>query len=88
MASLSEQHCVPCEVPPIVPRGGLVVFAPHPDHEVLGRGSTIMRHVAAGGPVTVVIATVGSFDHPEGRWRRRLCASPSNRRAAEAQFLG
>jgi LmbE family N-acetylglucosaminyl deacetylase len=36
-----------------------VVLAPHPDDETLGCGATIMRKVAAGTPVKVVVATDG-----------------------------
>jgi LmbE family N-acetylglucosaminyl deacetylase len=36
-----------------------VVLAPHPDDETLGCGATIMRKLAAGTPVQVVIATDG-----------------------------
>jgi LmbE family N-acetylglucosaminyl deacetylase len=41
-------------------RSSLVV-APHPDDETLGCGATIMRKVAAGTPVRVVIATDGRY---------------------------
>jgi LmbE family N-acetylglucosaminyl deacetylase len=40
-----------------------VVLAPHPDDETLGCGATIMRKLAAGTPVTVVIATDGRHSH-------------------------
>jgi LmbE family N-acetylglucosaminyl deacetylase len=36
-----------------------MVVAPHPDDETLGCGVTIMRKLAAGAPVMVVIATDG-----------------------------
>jgi LmbE family N-acetylglucosaminyl deacetylase len=37
-----------------------LVVAPHPDDETLGAAATIMRKLAAGTPVRVVIATDGS----------------------------
>ena len=37
-----------------------LVVAPHPDDETLGAAATIMRKLAAGTPVGVVIATDGS----------------------------
>jgi LmbE family N-acetylglucosaminyl deacetylase len=40
-----------------------VVLAPHPDDETLGCGATIMRKLAAGTAVTVVIATDGRHSH-------------------------
>lgn len=41
-----------------------LVLAPHPDDETLGCGATIMRKVAAGTPVTVVVVTDGRHSHP------------------------
>lgn len=41
--------------------GPVLVLAPHPDDEVIGPGGTVLRHHAAGAPVTVVILT-------DGRW--------------------
>lgn len=38
----------------------LLVLAPHPDDETFGCGALIARAVAAGDPVTVVVATDGS----------------------------
>jgi LmbE family N-acetylglucosaminyl deacetylase len=40
-----------------------LVLAPHPDDETLGCGATIMRKLAAGAPVQVVIATDGRHSH-------------------------
>lgn len=40
-----------------------LVIAPHPDDETLGCGATIARKVAAGTPVTVVIAADGRHSH-------------------------
>jgi len=40
-----------------------LVLAPHPDDETLGCGATIMRKLAAGTPVQVVIATDGRHSH-------------------------
>jgi LmbE family N-acetylglucosaminyl deacetylase len=41
-----------------------LVLAPHPDDETLGCGATIMRKVAAGTPVMVVIAADGRYAYP------------------------
>jgi LmbE family N-acetylglucosaminyl deacetylase len=41
-----------------------LVLAPHPDDETLGCGATIMRKVAAGTPVQVVIAADGRYAYP------------------------
>lgn len=37
----------------------VLVFAPHPDDEILGCGGTMARHVAAGDEVTVCVVTSG-----------------------------
>jgi LmbE family N-acetylglucosaminyl deacetylase len=41
-----------------------LVLAPHPDDETLGCGATIMRKVAAGTPVQVVVAADGRYAYP------------------------
>ncbi|MHB1447406.1 MAG: PIG-L deacetylase family protein [Acidimicrobiales bacterium] len=46
----------PVELPP---GHRVVVVAPHPDDELVGAGGTIAKHVAAGHPVRVVMATSG-----------------------------
>src|SRR6516162_4744018 len=38
-----------------------LVLAPHPDDETLGCGATIMRKLAAGTPVQVIIAADGNW---------------------------
>jgi LmbE family N-acetylglucosaminyl deacetylase len=40
-----------------------LVLAPHPDDETLGCGATILRKVAAGTAVTVVVVTDGRHSH-------------------------
>jgi len=42
-----------------------LVLAPHPDDETLGCGATIMRKLAAGTPVQIVIATDGRYWPPK-----------------------
>jgi LmbE family N-acetylglucosaminyl deacetylase len=41
-----------------------LVLAPHPDDETLGCGATIMRKLAAGAPVNVVVAADGRYAYP------------------------
>lgn len=46
----------------------VLVFAPHPDDEILGCGGTMARHIAEGDEVTVCIVTSGQppvFDNSE-----------------------
>jgi LmbE family N-acetylglucosaminyl deacetylase len=55
-----------------VTRRSALVLAPHPDDETLGCGAVILRKVAAGTPVTVVVVADGRHSHrseyltPEG----------------------
>ncbi len=44
-------------------KGRTLVFAPHPDDEVLGCGGTIARKVRAGCDVRIVIVTDGRASH-------------------------
>lgn len=44
-------------------RSSAIVFAPHPDDEVLGCGGTILRKVQSGATVHVVFMTDGAASH-------------------------
>jgi LmbE family N-acetylglucosaminyl deacetylase len=48
------------DVTDVAARRRCLVLAPHPDDETLGAGATIMRKVAAGTPVHLVVVTDGS----------------------------
>jgi len=52
---------MPYEAVENIGNGITLVFAPHPDDEVFGCGGAIMRHVADGDPVHVVIVSNGGF---------------------------
>jgi len=43
--------------------GGIIIFAPHPDDEVLGCGGTIARKIKEGDDVVVIFMTDGSNSH-------------------------
>ena len=64
-----------------VPRGRVLLFAPHPDDEVAGPGGTLALHRAAGDPVRVVVATDGIAGDPDGRFD---AAGYAERRRAES----
>ncbi|QIK38614.1 PIG-L family deacetylase [Caldichromatium japonicum] len=84
--SILEHQFIPYRVEYRLGRGRVLVFAPHPDDEVLGCGGAIMRHVAGQDPVRVILCTDGALglppDHPPPIETRR-----QESRAA-AQVLG
>jgi len=61
-----EQTFIPYKADRHVESGTVLVLAPHPDDEVFGCGGAIIRHVAAGDPVHVVIVTDGGFQGKDG----------------------
>lgn len=61
-----EEPVIPYQSQRQVGRGVALVFAPHPDDEVFGCCGAIMRHVAAGDPVHVIVVTDGGYD-PDAR---------------------
>lgn len=59
--SHSEADYIPYQASIRVGRGRVLVLAPHPDDEVFGCAGAILRHVADGDEVQVIIATDGAF---------------------------
>jgi LmbE family N-acetylglucosaminyl deacetylase/glycosyltransferase involved in cell wall biosynthesis len=57
-----ENLLMPFQADTHIPCHRAIVLAPHPDDEVFGCGGAIMRHVARGETVQVVIVTDGAFD--------------------------
>ncbi|HJE22437.1 MAG TPA: PIG-L family deacetylase [Methylorubrum populi] len=51
----------------LVPEGGLVVVAPHPDDESLGCGGLIVQALRQGRDVRVVIVSNGCGSHPNSK---------------------
>ena len=64
MAS-AEHHFIPYSAVDCVRHGRVLVFAPHPDDEVLGCGGAIIRHIQAGDPVNVIVVTAGAYGAPD-----------------------
>ena len=62
----SESEWIPYHAVPVMGTGPALVLAPHPDDEVFGCAGAIMRHVAAGDPVKVLILTDGGGDQDDG----------------------
>lgn len=54
-----EQDYIPYHAEINPPIGNILILAPHPDDEVFGCGGAIMRHLAQGDAVSVIIATDG-----------------------------
>lgn len=52
------------EADPASLRSRALVFAPHPDDEVLGCGGTVARKACAGASVGIVFMTDGAASHP------------------------
>jgi LmbE family N-acetylglucosaminyl deacetylase len=65
-----------------------VVFAPHPDDEVLGCGGTIIEKVRAGARLTLVFMTDGSRSHPALVPPRELHAIRRSEAIAAARVMG
>ncbi|MBM4061110.1 MAG: PIG-L family deacetylase, partial [Planctomycetes bacterium] len=65
-----------------VPHGRVLVFAPHPDDEVVGPGGCLALHARAGDPVRVVVATTGGAGDPDRRFDPSTYAA---RREAESR---
>lgn len=51
----------------LIPEGGAVVLAPHPDDESLGCGGLLALLAAAGRPGRVVVMSDGAGSHPGSR---------------------
>lgn len=61
-----ENKLIPYQATECIDAKSVIVFAPHPDDEVFGCGGAIMRHVAKGVPVLVVIVSDGAFYAGDG----------------------
>ena len=67
-----ENKLIPYQATQCISANSVVVFAPHPDDEVFGCGGAILRHVAAGVPVHVVILSDGAFHADDDVERQTL----------------
>ncbi len=56
-----EQKMVPYTAVTNIAGHRVVVLAPHPDDEVFGCGGAIMRHVAAGDALLVIVVSDGEY---------------------------
>jgi LmbE family N-acetylglucosaminyl deacetylase len=56
-----ESYFIPYKAETSCPSGSVLIFAPHPDDEVLGCGGAIMHHLAAGDLINVVVVTDSNY---------------------------
>lgn len=84
----SESDLIPYDAAYRVGDGAALVLAPHPDDEVFGCAGAIMRHVAAGEPVTVIILTDGGGFQAKGLERDAHIARRRRESEAAAVILG
>ena len=71
-----------------LPRGRVLVIAPHADDEVLGCGGTLTRHVARGDEVEVIILTDGARGTSDGSTDLELVRQRRQEAVAGMALLG
>lgn len=82
----SEGEIIPYHALSSLGGGAALILAPHADDEVFGCGGAIMRHVAAGAAVRVVILTDGAAG--QDAQRTAYIAQRRQESQAAAQILG
>ncbi len=84
----SESELIPYHAVDKIGQGSALVLAPHPDDEVLGCAGAILRHVAMGDPIRVIILTDGGGWQPEGVERTAYMARRRQESREAAIILG
>ncbi|MCP5195256.1 MAG: glycosyltransferase [Gammaproteobacteria bacterium] len=84
----SESRLIPYHAVRILGNGPILVLAPHPDDEIFGCCGAILRHVAAGDPVTVIILTDGGGFQVAGLEREAYVRQRRQESQAAAARLG
>ncbi len=79
-----ENKLIPYQATQCIKADSVVVFAPHPDDEVFGCGGAILRHVAAGVTVQVVIVSDGAYGAEEEKKSRVIAEREAESRKAAA----
>ncbi len=81
---MPENHYIMCddEIPIVVPKR-LMVFAGHPDDELVSCGGTILKYHELGSEITVVMATKGLGGYARDEDKERVV----ERREAEIQHV-
>jgi len=70
---MSKKHiiCEDHEVPIVVPKR-LMVFAPHPDDELISCGGTILKYESLGSEVSIIIATPGLGGYAKNEEKKNI----------------
>jgi LmbE family N-acetylglucosaminyl deacetylase/2-polyprenyl-3-methyl-5-hydroxy-6-metoxy-1,4-benzoquinol methylase len=84
---LQEVSLIPYKPVHCIPASAVLVLAPHPDDEVYGCGGAILRHLALGIPVRVIIASDGG-GNLSGAARAASILERFNESRAAADTLG
>ncbi|MBD3195216.1 MAG: hypothetical protein GF317_09185 [Candidatus Lokiarchaeota archaeon] len=71
---MSNERYILCEdedVPIVVPKH-IMIFAPHPDDELISCGGTILKYQELGAEITIVIATSGLGGYAKGNQKSTI----------------
>ena len=87
---MEEASFIPYTATTVLPKGNVLVLAPHPDDEVFGCAGSIMQHVSQNDSVQVVIITDGSAAtiHPNTDSRIKYIETRQQESLKAAQVLG
>jgi LmbE family N-acetylglucosaminyl deacetylase len=87
---MEESSFIPYTATTTLPKGNVLVLAPHPDDEVFGCAGAIMQHVSQNDFVQVVIVTDGSAAtiHSNSDSRIKYIETRQNESLIAAQVLG
>jgi LmbE family N-acetylglucosaminyl deacetylase len=87
---MEESSFIPYTATIALPKGNVLVLAPHPDDEIFGCAGAIMQHVSQNDSVQVVIVTDGSaaIIHPNSDRRIKYIEARQQESIKAAQVLG
>ncbi|MCK5877802.1 MAG: PIG-L family deacetylase [Candidatus Marithrix sp.] len=85
-----EADFIPYTATTVLPKGNILVLAPHPDDEVFACAGAIMQNIIQGNSVKVIIMTDGSAaaEHPDSDSRLRYIELRQQESLQAAEILG
>lgn len=83
-----ENLLIPYQATTIISCKKALVFAPHPDDEVFGCGGAIMRHLAQGVAVEVIIVSDGAYGAKSEENARQYLLQRQEESKSAAKILG